>query len=558
MGLISIDGNILRKMMICGANNLTRHSQELDALNVFPVPDGDTGINMSNTVQAAAREAQKLNTPNIYEIAKAVSGGALRGARGNSGVILSQLFRGFAKGLEGKSVANGEELAVALEESAKMAYRAVMKPKEGTILTIAKAFGEYAQAAQETDIELGLREVIKGAYEVLEQTPEMLPELKQAGVVDSGGKGLIYFMEGALEGLLTTADPVVETAGSQSEAVISGGGAAAFSPEDIKFIYCTEFLIDTKEPIKASQEESLAKYLMSQGDSVVVVGDDTVVKVHVHTNHPGAALERGLTLGSLSNIKIDNMRLQHTNVLEFSTSQGGVAIPAAPVGPEKAVGFVAVVAGAGLAALFADLGADQIIEGGQTMNPSADDIVKAVSMVNAKQVVVLPNNKNIILAAEQAANLIEGKEIFVIPTKTVPQGMACLLDYLDNVDLEDYLADMDERIKDVHTGQVTYAVRDTVVKDLAISKGDILCLYDGEIVCTGKDIQEASKELIDYMLEAVNGEFASIYYGEDTTEEMAQELAGHITKSNENSGADMEVEIYDGKQPLYYYLISVE
>ena len=553
MGLISIDGYILRKMMICGANNLTRHSQELDALNVFPVPDGDTGINMSNTVQAAAREAEKLNTPNIYEIAKAVSGGALRGARGNSGVILSQLFRGFAKGLEGKSVANADELAEALEESAKMAYRAVMKPKEGTILTIARALGDYAKEAKEADIELGLREVIKGAAEVLEQTPSMLPELKQAGVVDSGGKGLIYFMEGALEGLLTTADPVVETASGQGAAAASGVAAAAFSTEDIKFAYCTEFLIDMAEPIEASKEESLTQFLMSLGDSVVVVSEDTVVKVHVHTNNPGKALERGLTLGSLTNIDINNMRFQHNNMLEFSTSTAS-AEPVVPLGPEKDVGFVAVAAGAGLAALFADLGADQIIEGGQTMNPSAEDIVKAVSRVNAKQVVVLPNNKNIILAAEQAANLIEDKEIFVIPTKTIPQGVACLLDYLDNVDLDDYLSDMDERIQDVHTGQVTYAVRDTTVKGLPISKGDILCIYNGEIVCTGKDIQEAAKELVDYMLETVEGEFASIYFGEDTTEDMAQELADHIASRS----SDIEAETYNGQQPLYYYLISVE
>ncbi|MCL2421560.1 MAG: DAK2 domain-containing protein, partial [Defluviitaleaceae bacterium] len=278
MGLISIDGIILRKMMICGANNLTRHSQELDALNVFPVPDGDTGINMSATVQAAAREAEKLNTPNIYDIAKAASNGALRGARGNSGVILSQLFRGFAKGLEGKSVANADELAVALVESSKMAYRAVMKPKEGTILTIARALGDYAEQSKETDLEIGLKEVIKGATYVLDQTPEMLPELKQAGVVDSGGKGLIYFVEGALEGLLTTDNPVVETSsGQQSEMPGMGVAAAAFSTEDIKFAYCTEFLIDMETPIKASQEESLSKYLMSLGDSVVVVSDETIV-----------------------------------------------------------------------------------------------------------------------------------------------------------------------------------------------------------------------------------------------------------------------------------------
>lgn len=546
-------------MMICGANNVTRHSQELDALNVFPVPDGDTGINMSHTVQAAAREAEKLNTPNIYDVAKAASNGALRGARGNSGVILSQLFRGFAKGLEGKSVANTDDLATALQESSNMAYRAVMKPKEGTILTIARALGEFAQESKEPDIEISLREIIKGASEVLEQTPDMLPELKQAGVVDSGGKGIIYFMEGALEGLLTQSEPVVEAFGSQAPST-PGTAAASFSTEDIKFTYCTEFLIDVSEPISSSQEENLTKYLMSHGDSVVVVSDDTIVKVHVHTNNPGKMLERGLTIGSLDNIKIENMRSQHTNILEFATSTMPVSSESAAANlpvkttPEKPVGFVAVVAGSGLATLFKEIGADEVIEGGQTMNPSADDIARAVSRVNAKQVVVLPNNKNVILAAEQAAGLVEGKEMFVVPTKSMPQGITCLLEYLDNKDLMTYLEVIKERINDVHSGHVTYAVRDTVVNEKNISKGDILCIYDGEIALTGRNIQKSSKKLLNYMLKNANGEIASIYYGEEATEDMAQELAEYLTEHYPG----IEVDIYGGKQPLYYYIFSVE
>ena len=550
MGLISIDGNILRKMIICGANNITRHSRELDALNVFPVPDGDTGVNMSNTVQAAAREAEKLNTPNIHEVAKAASNGALRGARGNSGVMLSQLFRGFAKGLEGKAVASAAELALALEESANMAYRAVMKPKEGTILTIARAFAEYAkesQDAEELDIELGLREVIRGGALTLEKTPDMLPALKQAGVVDSGGKGLVYFMEGALEGLLTTDNPIVEGFKDAPEQAGAQAAQAAFSPEDIKFVYCTEFLIDMEEEISEAKEQDFTKFLMGIGDSVVVVSDDRIVKVHVHTNHPGNALERALKLGSLSNIKIDNQRLQHTNAIEFTTSSK-------PAAPEKAVGFVTVAAGSGFETLFMDLGADKVIKGGQTMNPSAEDIANAVSQVNAPQVVVLPNNKNIIFAAEQAASLLDDKEIFVIPTRSIPEGIACLLNYLDSQNIDEYLANVDDLIQNVHTGQVTYAVRDTMVDDHPISKGDILCLYDGEIVRSGKDIQDAAKELINYMLEATEGEFVSIYYGEEATKDMAQELAAHVA---ENS-ADYEIEVYEGAQPLYYYIISVE
>lgn len=543
MALISIDGNVLRKMMICGANNLTRHSNELDALNVFPVPDGDTGINMSHTVQAAAKEAQKLNSPNVHEIAKAASNGALRGARGNSGVILSQLFRGFAKGLEGKSVASASDLGNALVESSKMAYRAVMKPKEGTILTISRALGEYAKEFKEKDIELGLAEIIKGGNHVLSQTPNMLPALKQAGVVDSGGKGLMYFVEGALAGLSATDDVTVESSQASGEGN-KQAAQAAFSTDDIKFVYCTEFLIDTPQAISQSKEEDFTKYLTTLGDSIVVVSDDNVIKVHVHTNNPGLALERALKLGALSNIKIDNQKLQHTNAIEFSQTQM----------PEKDLAFVTVAAGSGFTALFKDLGADYVIEGGQTMNPSAEDIAQAVSRVNSKKVVVLPNNKNIILAAEQAVHLVKDKEVFVVPTRSIPQGVACLINYMDSQELSEYIAGIGEIIDNVHSGQVTYAVRDTVINERPISQGDILCIYDGDIVSTGKDIQEASKELLEYMIKTADGELISIYYGEEATKEMADELAEYIREAN----TEIEVEVYGGGQPLYYYVFSIE
>jgi len=549
LGLISIDGNILRRMMICGANSITRQSRELDALNVFPVPDGDTGINMAHTVQSAARAAEKLNSPNVHEVAKAASNGALRGARGNSGVILSQLFRGFAKGLEGRAVANSADLARALEESAKMAYKAVMKPKEGTILTIARALGEYATESNETDIEMALTEVIKGGNHVLSQTPEMLPALKQAGVVDSGGKGLMCFIEGALEGLRMTDTPGVESVQGGSEEAGIQAAQAAFNTDDIKFVYCTEFLVDVKEPISQAQERDFTKYLTGIGDSVVVVSDDLIVKVHVHTNNPGNALERALKIGSLSNIKIDNQKLQHTNAIEFTATSASLA-----KGPEKAVGFVTVAAGSGFSRLFTDLGADRVIEGGQTMNPSADDIAKAVSQVNARKVIVLPNNKNIILAAEQAVELVKDKEVFVVQTRSIPQGVACLLNYLDTQGPDEYLAKVDGIIQGVHCGQVTYAVRDTVIGEQSISAGDILCLYDGDIVLSGKDMQQAAKDLLDHMLGQTDAEFVSIYHGEGANEEQAEELAGFVA---ERSG-DIETDIYEGGQPLYHYIISVE
>ncbi|MCL1998106.1 MAG: DAK2 domain-containing protein [Turicibacter sp.] len=550
MGLITIDGNILKNMIIHGANNLTRHSQELDALNVFPVPDGDTGINMSQTVQAAAREAEKLNTPNIHEVSKAASNGALRGARGNSGVILSQLFRGFAKGLEGKLLANGKELAHALVESANMAYRAVMKPKEGTILTVAKSLGEHAKKSKGADIDACFSSVIEHGKVTLEKTTEMLAELKQAGVVDSGAKGLIYFMEGALVGLNATSTPKIESV--SGTAATYNAPQSAFTTESIKFAYCTEFLIDVKNPITAEQERTLTKYLMARGDSVVVVSDDTIVKIHVHTNNPGILLERALTLGELNNIKIENMRTQHTNVLEFSQSTANVAESNKP---PKDTAFVAVAAGAGLVHLLLDMGVDEVIEGGQTMNPSADDILSAVSKINAKNVIILPNNKNIILSAKQAIELNKNDDvsIFVIPTETIPQGIKCLIDYSPDDDLTDYLDTIGKSIKTVHTGQVTYAVRDTVLDGHTINEGDVLCLCDGKLLLTDKkeNIQQASKNLIDNMVGlAKEPEFLSIYYGEGATEAMAQEVANH--------DSNLEVEVYEGNQPIYPYIISVE
>jgi len=557
-----VNGDLLKKMFVCGANELTRHSRELDALNVFPVPDGDTGINMSHTVQSAAREAAKITTNHAYDVAKAASSGALRGARGNSGVILSQLFRGFAKGLEGVQQATSQDLTRALEESAAMAYRAVMKPKEGTILTVAKALGEGANKALETaadpgDIIAGLGAVIAHGNQVLAKTQEMLPELKQAGVVDSGGKGLMYFVEGALQGIHATEDPALLTSAGEESAPLAGGpagvGASALSTADIPFPYCTEFLIEAGG-IPAVRLEAecgkLERFLCGLGDSVVVVGDDGVVKVHVHTDHPGLALERALKLGQLVNIKIDNMRVQHDALGDMPAPVASV-----PAGPKKDVGVVSVVAGAGLTALFKELGADVVIEGGQTMNPSAEDIANAIKEVNAHHVVVLPNNKNIILAAEQAALLVpDDVQVHIVPTKFVTQGARCLMDFmnLENPSPDDLVAVMEDSLQAVQTGQITYAVRNTMVDGNEVQEGDILCLYNGKIVLTGKSLYSAARELVDYMLAQGPSEFVTIYYGEGVPEDEAAALSQYTQEKGP------EADMYNGQQPLYYYIISVE
>ena len=550
MGLISIDGNILRKLIIGGANEVTRNMANLNALNVFPVPDGDTGTNMSHTIMAAAKEVYKLSTPNISDVAKAASSGALRGARGNSGVITSQLFRGFAKGLEGKTVANAEELAEAFARSSEMAYRAVMKPKEGTMLTIARSFSEAAHeiAFDEEDIGACLKFIIDRGNETLAKTPDMLPVLKQAGVVDSGGMGLVCMLQGALKALDEPGD--IEILEKPSE---TGEGAAqvAFDTEDIKFVYCTEFLVELDNEPKPGRSENaeqvLRNYLPTIGDSVVVIEDEGLVKVHVHTNNPGKALERALQFGALNNIKIDNQKAQHKGILDFSES---AAIPA---GPPKPLGIVAVVAGEGLKELFTGLGADVVIDGGQSMNPSTEDIEKAIGRVNAENVIVLPNNKNIVLTAQQAAELVTDKAVHVLPTVSIPQGVACVMYNADTISLDKNLEALAEHMEAVHSGQITEAVRDTTLDGHEIKAGDILCLYDGAIVLVEKSIQAATRNLADYML-GNGGDILTVYAGEGISLEQADELAEYVRTAHPSC----EVEVYEGKQPLYSYILSVE
>ena len=546
MGLITIDGKILRKMIVGGANEVTKNTAALNALNVFPVPDGDTGTNMAHTVQAAAREVLKQSSPSVADVSKAASNGALRGARGNSGVILSQLFRGFAKGLETIATANSEDLAEALEKSSEMAYKAVMKPKEGTMLTIGRAASEAAFeiAFDEEDIAECLKFIIRRTDEVLAKTPDMLPALKQAGVVDSGGMGIICFLKGALAAL--DIDGEIELL-DQSQIAAEGVPGAVINAEDIKFAYCTEFLVELdkkKKPgMSRDAEGVLREYLPTLGDSVVVIEDEGLVKVHVHTNNPGKALEKGLQFGQLLNIKIENMKEQHSELLEFSASNE----------PPKPVGIVAVAAGTGIVELFKGLGADFVIEGGQSMNPSTEDIAKAIERVNAESVIVLPNNKNIILTAEQAGKLVTDKKVYVVPTVSIPQGVSCMVSNLDGTPAEENIEGMKEAMAAVHSGQITHAVRDTVLDGKKIKEGDFLCIYDGDIVLVKKDLKTAARALVKHMIEQ-GGSLVSIYHGEGATTTDAEDLAAHIgTKF-----PDTEVEVYEGQQPLYSYILSVE
>ncbi|MDR0272817.1 MAG: DAK2 domain-containing protein [Clostridiales bacterium] len=550
MGLISIDGRILKNMIVGGANEVTENTASLNALNVFPVPDGDTGTNMGHTVRAAAKEAIAQLTPNIATVAKAASNGALRGARGNSGVILSQLFRGFAKGLEGKSVANSENLAEALAKSSEMAYKAVMKPKEGTMLTIGRAMAEAAHeiAFDEDDIAECLRFVVEKSDQMLARTPQMLPALKQAGVVDSGGMGIVLFLKGALRALETKGD--ISLLDQPAETGEGAVGAAAFSTDDIKFAYCTEFLVELcpkenrKPGYSQNAEEVLRSYLPTIGDSVVAIEDAGLVKVHVHTNNPGNALEKAMQFGMLINIKIDNMKTQHSElVTDFATSSE----------PPKPLGIIAVVAGKGMETLFKGLGADRVIEGGQSMNPSADDIVRVIDRLNAENIIVLPNNKNITLTASQAARLAKNKNVHVVPTKSIPQGVSCMVANDETAEITDNIAGMTEAMEAVHSGQITQAVRNTVLDGKKIKEGDYLCIYDGDIALVKKDLQSAARALIDHMLKD-GGDIVSIYHGEGASAESAEELGAYLGEKYPMT----ELEIYDGGQPLYSYILSVE
>ncbi|NDO46823.1 DAK2 domain-containing protein [Clostridium sp. MD294] len=552
MALTKLNGLILKKMMIAGANRLNEKKHIVDALNVFPVPDGDTGTNMSLTALAAAKEAEKINSLSISEVAKAISNGALRGARGNSGVITSQILRGFSKGLQDLEEADTKELAQALQQAVKTAYKAVMKPKEGTILTVAKACADSASKIAETtqDIDVFFQKIIEDGNAMLLQTTEMLPVLKQAGVVDAGGKGLLYLLEGAFESrnsieVLKIAEP----SQNQSE---NFEALASVENVSITFGYCTEFFILVNN-VEEKVVQNLKTYLATIGDSIVCVSDEELIKIHVHTDHPGLALEKALLIGQLSGLKIDNMRQQHTNRIDFSSSQKYKTEQIEQKTLEqKEIGFVAVSPGDGLNKIFKNLGVDEVIQGGQTMNPSTEDILNAVEKVNAKTVFVLPNNKNIILAGEQAAKLVKDKTIIVIPSKTVPQGIAAMLNVMEQ-DVQQMQQTMIESMETVSSASVTYAVRETVFDGKQIQEGDIIGMQEDSIAIISKSAEKGAKDLLEKVV-TEQSEMISIYYGEDVTQKEAE----NVKKYAEKNFPNCDVELQRGGQPLYYYIISVE
>ncbi len=550
-----IDAQLLQKAFIAGAYNLERNKDYINELNVFPVPDGDTGSNMSLTIMAAAREVSALENPSMDELSKKISSGSLRGARGNSGVILSQLLRGFCKEIKGKKQITVSVLADGFVRAVETAYKAVMKPKEGTILTVAKGVAEKAVELSEMDMDfetLG-QEILDHGNEVLKQTPELLPVLKEAGVVDSGGQGLMEFLTGAYNGL-TGKEEI-------SEPVTVGGAAKAqtMSSEEIdtshiKYGYCTEFIIMLEKEYNAETEAKFKEFLTSIGDSLVVVSDDEIVKVHVHTNHPGLAFEKGLEYGSLTSMKIDNMREEHKEkVIHEQDRKKAAEQEAKKEEPKKPFGFVAVSVGEGLNDIFKDLGVDHIIEGGQTMNPSTEDVLDAISKVNAETVFVFPNNKNIILAANQAAEIEEEKKVIVIPTKTIPQGISALISFDETATAEANQAGMEDAITAVKSGQVTYAVRDTSIDGKEIKTGDYMGIDDAGIQAVGQDITEVVKDLIGAMADE-DSELLSIYYGSDVEEEKANALVEAVQAAY----PDFEVEAHAGGQPIYYYILSLE
>ena len=553
MEVTTINAELLGKMFLAGAKNLEAKKEWINELNVFPVPDGDTGTNMSMTIMSAAKEVSALDNPGMKELAKAISSGSLRGARGNSGVILSQLFRGFCKVIGEYQTLNVGILSDAFQKAVETAYKAVMKPKEGTILTVAKGAANRAlELSEETeDLVYFLEEIIKHADYVLDQTPEMLPVLKQAGVVDSGGQGLVQVLKGAFDSL-TGKEIDYEIEGAQS-----GTGVVKISAqteEEIRFGYCTEFIIVLKHPLSDKEEMEYKAFLESIGDSIVVVADDEIVKTHVHTNDPGLAIQKALTHGSLSKIKIDNMREEHqeklikdAEKLAAQQKEEGQAMP------RKESGFISVSIGEGINDIFRGLGVDYIIEGGQTMNPSTEDMLGAIEQVNADHIFILPNNKNIILAANQAAALAEDKDIIVLPTTTIPQGITALVNYIPDHSVQENRETMLAEIEHVKTGQVTYAVRDTEIDGKSIRQGDYMGIGDKTILSVGEDKKAVALEMVDAMAEE-DSAIVSIYYGEEITEDEAAELASAI----EEKYPDVEVEINDGGQPIYYYVISVE
>lgn len=547
----TIDAKMLAKMFLAGAKNLESKKEWINELNVFPVPDGDTGTNMTLTIMSAAKDVAAMENPDMLSLCKAISSGSLRGARGNSGVILSQLFRGFTKSIREKDTLDVPVLADAFEKAVETAYKAVMKPKEGTILTVANGVYTRARELAEdgcTDLTLFLEEVIKHGDVVLEQTPELLPVLKQAGVVDSGGQGLMQVLKGAYDAFLgkeidyTIAETSAKEPSKDKEPVEA----------DIKFGYCTEFIIMLNRNFNIKNEMDFKAYLESIGDSIVVVADEDVVKVHVHTNDPGLAIQRALKYGALSNMKIDNMRLEHQEKL-FKESQIKEAAQQEEKMPHKEVAFVAVSVGEGINEIFKGLGVDYIIEGGQTMNPSTEDMLNAIEKVNADTIFILPNNKNIIMAANQAQAMTEDKKIIVIPTKTVPQGITAVINYVPDMSPEENAENMAREIGNVKTGQVTYAVRDTMIDDKEIKQGDYMGIGDAGILSVGSEVDDTAYDMIREMMEE-DLELISLYYGADVTEEKAQALKARI----EEAYPDSDIELQYGGQPIYYYIVSIE
>ena len=569
MEITTINAELFARMFLAGANNLEAKKEWINELNVFPVPDGDTGTNMSMTIMSAAKEVAGIENPTMASLAKAISSGSLRGARGNSGVILSQLFRGFTKVIAEYDELNVQIVSDAFQKATETAYKAVMKPKEGTILTVAKGMSDKAaELGEETDdLVYFFDEIIKEGDHVLSKTPDMLPVLKQAGVVDSGGQGLMQVLKGAMDALLgKEIDYSAVTASTEG----SQGGASSYidaqAEQEITFTYCTQFLIMLEHPFTEKQEMDFKSYLESIGDSIVVVADDEIVKVHVHTNDPGMAMQRGLTYGSLTTIIIENMRLerdekisamkekemQNTENAEQEIRTAEAAEQAVPA-EEKEMGFISVSIGEGINEIFKGLGVDYIIEGGQTMNPSTEDMLNAIDKVNAKTIFILPNNKNIIMAANQAASLTEDKNIIVIPTKTIPQGITALVNFIPDSTPEDNEERMTEEIQLVKTGQVTYAVRDTVIDDKEIKQDDYMGIGDKGILSVGTDMEKTVLEMIDEMIDE-DSAILSIYYGEEMNEDSANEIAEKV----EEEYPDVEVEVHYGGQPIYYYVISVE
>ena len=548
-----IDASMFQKMFLAGAKNLEAKKEWINELNVFPVPDGDTGTNMTLTIMSAAKEVGGIENPDMKVIAKAISSGSLRGARGNSGVILSQLFRGFTKEIKTCEEIDAMVLAKACNRAVETAYKAVMKPKEGTILTVAKGMADKAAQVAETeeDLTVMIDEIIKHGDDVLNQTPEMLPVLKQAGVVDSGGQGLMQVVKGAYDAFLgKEIDLTIEDAAKP----VDKSKLEVTDNFDIKYGYCTEFIINLDKEMPIETEKEFKAYLESIGDSIVVVADDEVVKVHVHTNDPGLAIQKALTFGSLSKMKIDNMREEHQERLIKDAEKAATQQEEEKKNePRKDYGFVAISVGEGLDEIFKGLGVDYIISGGQTMNPSTEDILEAVDKINADTIFVLPNNKNIILAAQQAESLVEDKKLVVIPSKTVPQGIAAMIGFVQESSVEENKESMIENMSYIKTGQSTYAVRDTVIDDKEIHEGNIMGIGDDGILSVGEDIADTTVDMIREMVDE-ESEIVSLYYGSDVTEDDANELAKKVEKAL----PDVEVEVYPGGQPIYYYIASVE